>query len=45
MYIVGAYVAYLIISISLTIWAECATARACALADRIVSTIDILPDR
>jgi hypothetical protein len=31
--------------ISLTISAECATARACALAARIVRTIDILPDR
>lgn len=29
--------------ISLTIWAECATIAACALADRIVKTIDIYP--
>ncbi|HEY1606458.1 MAG TPA: hypothetical protein VGF77_12770 [Allosphingosinicella sp.] len=31
--------------ITLTIRAECATARAGALADRVVRTIDILPDR
>lgn len=31
--------------ISLVVSAECATARACALADRIVGTINVIPDR